>query len=169
MSFIFKLLKFPFPFDCSLKLLHISLAWRADSRVHSIKQIFKPFCFWASSLRPKKNQQIVRVSQAKEIKKEHDKISSFVDQIKKKNIQDSIRPLKAETFLLFNLFYFLQASKTPLDCKQIGCLHQNVMLFSTTDIQDAEMAEPGIILMQNPSAKYSSAVSVLSKLLMDQR
>lgn len=31
MSFIFKLLKFPFPFDCFLKLLCISLAQRADS------------------------------------------------------------------------------------------------------------------------------------------
>lgn len=31
MSFIFKLLKCPFPFDCSLKLLCISLAQQADS------------------------------------------------------------------------------------------------------------------------------------------
>lgn len=76
MSFIFKLLKFPFPFDCSLKRLRISLAQRAD-RVHSIKQIFKPFCFWASSLWPK-NHQLVPSYKWSEWNKE---ISSFMDHI----------------------------------------------------------------------------------------
>lgn len=64
MSFIFKLLKFPFPFDCSLKLLRISLAQWAD-RVHSMKQIFKPFCFWASSIQLPNQEQIERTGEWK--------------------------------------------------------------------------------------------------------
>ena len=164
MSFIFKLLKFPFSFDCSLKLLHISLAQWAD-RVHFIKQIFKPFCFWASSLSSTK-----KVSRLCEQTSEARKIKNY-------SMSFLYGPDEGEEYLglckvtiKWKHFDFIicfislhKASSMPSGCRQIGCLHQNVrflfFFYKTIDVQDAENAETSI-LMPNPSEKYSSAVSV---------
>lgn len=124
MSFIFKLLKFPFPFDCSLKLLCISLAQRADSPLNNT--ILQTILFLAVL-----NQQIVQTKKKGE-KNKNNKICSFVYRYRRSVIGFYVRSQEVKTFVLLICFIFYKASKMSSGCKQIVFLHQHVPLKKTT-------------------------------------